>query len=152
MIHSQNGVQILASDEPPSTLPTSSMSPSSLSNAGATRAAISAQPSSPNGGLPPLFVVLICATVLTSFILLYVRRRIASRQADQSISAYFNPIARGRRKNEGDPANGRPEMFDAWTERCASNSRLKWEEYMVSATASFRVSDLRRSWSDTTPF
>jgi hypothetical protein len=118
------------------------MSPSSLSNAGATRAGISARPSSPNSGLPPIFVLLICASVFTPLISFYVWQRRAS--AVQSISAYFIPIARRRRNNEGDPANGRPEMFNAWTEQGASNSRLKWEEYMVSATAPFRVGNIRR--------
>ncbi|KAI9453838.1 hypothetical protein BJY52DRAFT_1287027, partial [Lactarius psammicola] len=129
--HSQNGAQF--PDERPSTFTISSMS-LSLRSPGATiaRAAISTQPSSPNGGLAPVFVVLICAGILAATsISLCMWRRLLSGEDFHPLSAY-SLIPRGR-KNHGDPAHGRPEMFDAWTERCNPNS-LKWEEYMVSKT------------------
>ncbi|KAI9443853.1 hypothetical protein H4582DRAFT_1042311 [Lactarius indigo] len=112
----------------------SSMSPS-LSSTGTATAptATSIQPFFPSGTMPPFFVVFICAGVLaTSSISVCLCRRLIPREAFQSVSV-FTLIARGRKYNS-DPANGRPEMFDARTERYTTNS-LKWDEYMpFSAT------------------
>ena len=145
--HGQNGAQF--PDEPlTTTLTASSMisSSSSLSSAaGASiitaRAAISAQSSGANSGISPVFVALICASILgTSVVSLFVWRRLASGEAAQSVSvaaAYNVPM--GRTMYKGVPATRPPEMFDVWTERqrCTSDgvSSLKWEEYMVSAVA-----------------
>ncbi|KAH8981128.1 hypothetical protein EDB86DRAFT_2977492 [Lactarius hatsudake] len=101
-----------------------------LSSTGAATAptATSTPPFFPSGTSPPFFVVFICAGVLaTSSISICVCRRLVSREVFQSISVY-TLLARGR-KYDSDPANGRPEMFDARTEQCTPNS-LKWEEYM----------------------
>ncbi|KAH9022033.1 hypothetical protein EDB84DRAFT_515778 [Lactarius hengduanensis] len=88
----------------------------------------STPPLFPSGTLPPFFVVFICAGVLaTSSLSIYVCRRLVSREAFQSISVY-TLLARGR-KYDSDPANGRPEMFDARIGQYTTNS-LKWEEYM----------------------
>ncbi|KAH9056534.1 hypothetical protein EDB87DRAFT_1636635 [Lactarius vividus] len=90
------------------------------------RAAISTPSSSPKGGLPPIFVVLICAGFVgVSMLSLCMWRKLLSGEAFEPILV---PIAR-RQKNDGEPASERPEMFDAWTERCTSKS-LKWEKYM----------------------
>jgi hypothetical protein len=66
-------------------------------------------------------------------------KKLVTWQEAQSVPAgYIIPIARGRRKDEGDTVDGRPEMFDAWTERRSPNTRLKkWEEYTVSASPHF---------------
>ncbi|KAH9046362.1 hypothetical protein EDB83DRAFT_2317689 [Lactarius deliciosus] len=79
--------------------------------------AISTPSSSPKGGLPPISIALICA----GFIVITM------------LSLW--------RKNDGDPTNDRPEMFDTWTGRCTSKN-LKWEEYVP-----FSVTGLDRIWT-----
>ncbi|KAI9434824.1 hypothetical protein H4582DRAFT_1917141 [Lactarius indigo] len=104
----------------------------SLAGTMIARAAISTQSSSPKGGLPPIFVVLICAGFIAiSMLSLCMWRKLLSGEAFQPILTHI-PIARGQ-KNDGDPAKNRPEMFDAWAERYTLKN-LKWEEYMVSTT------------------
>ncbi|KAH8980405.1 hypothetical protein EDB92DRAFT_272276 [Lactarius akahatsu] len=92
------------------------------------RAATSTSSSSPKGALPPISIVFICAGFIAiTMFSLCMWRKLLSGEAFQPVLVHI-PIARGR-KNDGDSANDRPEMFDTWTERCTSKN-LKWEEYV----------------------
>jgi hypothetical protein len=107
------------------------MSPS-LSSAGAmiVRAAVS--PPSADGSMSPATVILISFSVFaTSGIFLCVWRRLFSLRTFRYLSARIS-IPQGL-KNDGEPENGQPGMFDTWIERCIPNN-LKWDEYMVSTT------------------
>ena len=110
------------------------MSPS-LSNVRfiVARAATPAQPLSPGGGMPPIFVVFIFVGAFAIFLISHrLWRWHVSLEGFQSTPVHF--LATQGRNTSGDTTmNGRPEMFDAWIERCASNG-LKWEEYMVRST------------------
>jgi len=55
-------------------------------------------------------------------------RRFTSFRVFWSLWPYILVPQRRERKDDWDPENGRPEIFDAWTERYNPNS-LKWEEY-----------------------
>lgn len=108
--------------------------PPSLSNVGTigARAATPAQPLSPSGGMPPIFVVVIFAGVFTIVLISHrLWRRHVSLEGFQSTPAYF--LATRGRNTSGDITNGRPEVYDAWIERCASKN-LEWEDYMVRIT------------------
>jgi hypothetical protein len=104
-----------------------------LSSTGAMipRAGIS-QPS-PNGSMGPAVVILTSVGVLVvcgiSFCVL---RRLVPLGEFQSLLACIQAPQRRERKDDCDPENDRPEIFDAWTERCAPNG-LNWEEYSVRA-------------------
>ena len=108
------------------------MSPN-LSRSGAMipRAGIS-QPS-PNAGMDPVIVILTSVGVLAVCgISFCVWRKLAPEAFRSLLACIPVPPQRRERKNDCDPENDRPEIFDAWTERCAPNG-FNWEEYSVRA-------------------
>ncbi|KAI9465314.1 hypothetical protein BJY52DRAFT_1246482 [Lactarius psammicola] len=126
----------------------SSTSPSpSSSTAASTPAATSTSSSSSSspGASPPIFVGFIgVGVLLLCLVSLCVWRRLIGR--NYPFTPGYDPNAARRPQNDNNPANGRPEMFDAWTGERVSDGP-KWEESLpfsvtiLTGTESDRTSD-----------
>ncbi|KAI9441683.1 hypothetical protein H4582DRAFT_1403438 [Lactarius indigo] len=117
-----------------------SSSPISSSTSASAPAATSSS-SSPSSS-PPIFVGFIGVGILfLCLISLCVWRRLIGR--NYPFAPIHGPNAR-RLQNDSDLANGRPEMFDAWTGERVSDG-LRWEKSMpfsVTIVESNRLSDV----------
>ncbi|KAH9006119.1 hypothetical protein EDB86DRAFT_2871793 [Lactarius hatsudake] len=117
------------------TVTMSSTSSSPISSSATASAPAATSPSSSSGSSPPIFVGFIGVGILTfCLISLCVWRRLIGRNHPFA-PALHDPNARlGRPQNDGGLANGRPEMFDAWTGERVSDG-LEWESSMPFSVA-----------------
>ncbi|KAH8994482.1 hypothetical protein EDB92DRAFT_2113302 [Lactarius akahatsu] len=122
----------------------SSTSSSPISSSTTASAPAATSSSSSPGTSPPIFVGFVGVGILTlCLISLCVWRKLIGRNHPFA-PAQHDPHARlGRPQNDGGVANGRPEMFDAWTGERVSDG-LEWENSMpfsVTIVESGRASD-----------
>ncbi|KAH9067587.1 hypothetical protein EDB87DRAFT_1677897 [Lactarius vividus] len=105
----------------------SSTSSSPISSSTTASAPAATTSSSSSSSSPPIFVGFIGVGVLTlCLISLCVWRKLIGRNYP-----FYDPNARlgGRPQDDSGLANGRPEMFDAWTGERVSDG-LRWEKSM----------------------